>query len=281
MKKLIILSIFCLGISMSYADNTTSTQDTVIRTVTIVSETNPSTGAVRTTTTKTEKIIQAKVENSGSNVIFDGSSYNIIFSWKKKKKLQPHWTGIGMGFMNYNDKDIPNGRLQVSRSHNFTVNLIDYHKQIKNSNWLFVSGIGFEWSRYHFQDNAALTRIDGVTRFEPAPEGINYNSSKLLVYYITFPLLLEYQTSGIHMSGGVVAFFKYYSKSQVNYYTERGRQVINMGRDLNIRPVDIKLRLQVGINDVHVYGYYSPMSMFNKDRGPDLRTYTIGVMIGI
>lgn len=183
--------------------------------------------------------------------------------------------------MNYNDKDIPYGRLQLSRSHNFTVNLFDYHKQIKNSNWLVVSGVGFEFSRYHFQENAALTRRDGVTFFEPAPEGINYNSSKLLVYYVTFPLLVEYQVSKMHVSGGVVGFLKYYSKSQVNFYTENGRQVVNMGRDLNIRPFDLRFRLQAGIGNISIYGYYAPFSMFGKDRGPDLRTYTIGVMIGI
>lgn len=280
MKHFITLALFCLGAIAVNADNIDCMQDTVIRTVTTVSETNPETGVVTTTTTETEKTVQLKDE-SNSNIVFDGSSYNFIFSWKKKKKLNPHWTGFGMGFMNYNDNDIPYGRLQGSRSHNFTLNLFDFHKQIKNSNWLFVSGVGFEWSRYHFQENAALTRVNGITQFVPAPDGINYNSSKLLVYYITFPLLLEYQVSGIHMSGGVVGFFKYYSKSQVNFYTEGGRQVINMGRDLNIRPVDLKVRLQMGINGIHVYGYYSPFSMFNKDRGPDLRTYTIGVMIGI
>ncbi|WP_165022362.1 hypothetical protein [Dysgonomonas sp. ZJ279] len=280
MKKLIILPFICLAVISLRANDIVCVQDTVIRTVVTVSETDPVTGVVTATTTETEKIIPIKNEVS-SNIAFDGADYNFIFSWKKKKKLSPHWTGFGMGFMNYNNNDIPNGSLQLSRSHNFTLNLFDYHRQIKNSNWLFVSGIGFEWSRYHFRDNAALTRIDGVTRFEPAPEGINYNSSKLLVYYVTIPLLMEYQTSGIHVSGGVVGFIKYYSKSQVNFYTDNGRVVQNMGRDLNIRPIDLKLRLQAGINGIHVYGYYSPLSMFSKDKGPDLRTYTIGVMIGI
>ena len=54
-----------------------------------------------------------------------------------------------------------------------------------------------------------------------------------------------------------------------------------MGKDLNIRPIDMKLRFQVGIDDISIYAYYSPFSMFEKDKGPKLKTYTIGIMLGI
>ena len=265
MRQLIIILAFSLFTISVFADDIKQPQDTV-------------TGLVTTTRTETEKIIPTVVEPE-SSVMYDGSSYNFIFSWKKKKHLSPHWTGIGMGFMNYDD--IPNGNLKMSTSHNFTVNIIDFHKQIKNSNWLLVSGIGSEWSRYHFDDNSALTKKDGITVFEPAPEGINYKATQLIAYYVTIPLLLEYQTSNFHISGGVVGFLKYYSKSQVKFKDDEGTHKVSMGQDLNIRPIDMRFRLQMGINNVGVYGYYAPFSMFSKDKGPDLKTYTIGIMIGI
>ncbi|MDR2948943.1 MAG: outer membrane beta-barrel protein [Prevotella sp.] len=277
MKKIITLLTLSLCVLSAYAEDITSLQDTIVKTVKIVIEQNPATGSMDTIQTESQTLIPEK-ENE-SNILLGGSSYNFLFSWKKKKHLSPHWTGFGMGFMNYDD--IPNGSLKMSKSHNFTVNLFDFHKQIGKSNWLVVSGIGAEWSRYHFDENAALTKVDGRTTFQPAPEGIDYKSTKLLAYYITIPLLLEYQISNFHVSGGVVGFFKYYSKSQVKYYVDNEKVVKNMGRDLNIRPVDMKLRLQVGINDISVYAYYSPFSMFGKDKGPDLKTYTIGVMLGI
>lgn len=277
MKKIITLLTLSLCVLSAYAEDITSLQDTIVKTVKIVIEQNPATGNMDTVRTESQVLISEK-ENE-SNILLGGSSYNFLFSWKKKKHLSPHWTGFGVGFMNYDD--IPNGSLKMSKSHNFTVNLFDFHKQIGKSNWLVVSGIGAEWSRYHFDENAALTKVDGITTFQPAPEGIDYKSTKLLAYYITIPLLLEYQISNFHVSGGVVGFFKYYSKSQVKYYVDNEKVVKNMGRDLNIRPVDMKLRLQVGINDISVYAYYSPFSMFGKDKGPDLKTYTIGVMLGI
>ena len=279
MKKIVAFLAFCFVVISANADEIVL-QDTIVKTVQIIKEINRNTGdTVIVSTTETQELIPK--EDNESSVLYNGSTYNFILSWNKRKSLSSHWTGFGMGFMNYSDKDIPFGKLKMSSSHNFTVNLFDFHKQIGKTNWLFVSGIGTEWSRYHFDDNAALTQVNGVTSFVPAPEGVNYKSTKLLAYYITIPLLLEYQVSDFHISGGVVGFFKYYSKSQVKYYENDKKQVVNMGRDLNIRPIDMRLRLQVGIRDVSVYGYYAPFSMFEKDKGPDLNTYTIGVMLGI
>jgi len=279
MKKIIILLAFGFAVISANADNVPVLQDTMVKTIQIIKEINPETGDTIISRTETQELIQKKEDES--SILYDGSNYNFIFSWKKKKYLSPHWTGFGMGFMNYSDKDIPYGKLKMSSSHNFTVNLFDYHKQIGRSNWLVVSGLGAEWSRYHFEDNAALTKVDGVTSFVPAPDGVDYKSTKLLAYYITVPLLLEYQVSNFHVAGGVVGFFKYYSKSQVKYYEDNNKHVQNMGRDLNIRPVDLRFRLQAGIDNISVYGYYAPFSMFSKDKGPDLNTYTIGVMLGI
>ena len=196
--------------------------------------------------------------------------------------MSSHWTGFGMSFINYDDNKIPNGSLKMSTSHNFSLNMFEYNKPIRNSNWLFTTGIGFEWFRYHFDGNAALTKKDGVTVFEPAPKGVDYKDSKLLAYYVTLPLLVEYQlpSTQLHVLAGVVGFFKYYSKSQVKYYVEEKKHVENMGRDLNIRPVDMKFRVQIGFSDISAFAYYSPFSMFDKKDGPDLKTYGVGLKLG-
>lgn len=279
MKKTITFLAVCLFIVSANAKDYVCPQDTVIRTIEKVIEKDCTTGETITTTTTSEEI-KPTISRPESSISYDGSEYSFIFSWKKKKRLDAHWSGIGMGFMNY-DNNIPNGSLKMSRSHNFTVNLFEYQRQIAHSNWLLVSGVGLDWSRYHFDDNAGLTKEDGTTFFKPAPNGVDYKSTKMLAYYVTVPLLLEYQYSNFHISAGVVGFFKYYSKSQVKYYTENQKIKQNLGKDLNIRPVDMKLRFQIGFDDIAVYGYYSPFSMFKKDKGPDLNMYMIGVMIGI
>lgn len=279
MKKIIILFAVSICTLSVFAGEPVLPQDTIIKTIRTVIEKDSITGETITTTTTTTELKETAVSEK-SKIEYDGSSYNFIFSWKKKKRLHPHWTGFGIGFLNYSD--IPNGNIKMSKSLNFTINLFDFHKQISNSNWIFVSGIGSEWSNYHFDDNAALVKRDGITIFEPAPAGITYKTNKLTAHYVTIPLLLEYQVSSFHVSGGVVGFLKFYSRSHVKYYNAEGKKIKEtMGRDLNIRPIDMKLRLQAGIGDISLYGYYSPFSMFDKNKGPDLKTYTIGLIIDL
>lgn len=197
------------------------------------------------------------------------------------------WTRLHSIFSrNYNTfvtLSLKNGELRLSTSHNFSFNLIEYYIPL-GYNWLLVTGLGSDWSRYHFKGNASLTSEDGITLFKPAPDGVTYRSSKLLAYYITIPLLLEYQIpinkGNIHFSAGAVAFFKYYSKSQTKYFDNDGKKVVqNWGKDLNMRPIDIKLRGQIGFRYFALFGYYSPISMFKKDQGPDLQMYSIGAML--
>lgn len=233
-------------------------------------------------TQETTQALNDSIGNSNTNIYAEnGENIEFTFIWNKRdrKKLSSHWSGFGMSFMNYNDNKIPNGKIKRSSSHNFTLNLMSYGKQLGHSSFLVVTGLGFDWSRYHFDNNSALTKVDGITMFQPAPEGINYKSTKMLAYYITIPLMLEYQVKGIHASAGAVVFFKYYSKSQVKYYDEEGKHKMNMGRDLNIRPVDLRLKAQIGINNVSLFGYYAPISMFESGKGPQLKTSSIGVML--
>ncbi len=280
MKRISILFIIGFCTMSVFAENPIFPQDTIIKTIRTVIERDSITGKRITKTTTTTEVKESQTLDK-SKIEYGGSSYNFLFSWKKKKHLHPHWTGFGVGFLNYNN-DIPNGDIKMSKSLNFTLNLFDFNKQISNSNWIFVSGIGSEWSNYHFDNNAALTKKNGVTIFEPAPGGIDYKTNKLTVHYLTIPLLLEYQISNFHISGGAVGFVKFYSRSHVKYYDEHGKKIKETkGRDLNIRPIDMKFRLQVGIDDISVYGYYSPFSMFEKGKGPDLKTYTVGLILAL
>jgi len=224
-------------------------------------------------------------DDNHSSIFYDGTPYNFVFEWgvnKKKSHLDAHWTGIGISFMDYDDSKIPHGRLKGSNSYAISLNLASVNHRVGNSHLLLVSGIGFDWHRFHFKNNSALTEVNGITVFKPAPKGIEYKDSKLLAYYITVPLLLEYHfiPNDFYISAGMVGFIKYYSKSQIKYYDDEGRHRPNMGRDLNMRPIDLKLRFQVGVKHLKFYGYYSPFSMFKGDKGPDLNMYSIGFMVG-
>ncbi|MFV0468584.1 MAG: hypothetical protein ACK5MK_06625 [Dysgonomonas sp.] len=270
--KAIIFSLFLFFTPFILTANNLNDTTIIEKKTTIISR--DSISVINTTDTIIDNIFP-------SEVIADGSNYSFIFQWSRRHKLHPHWSGFAMSFLNYDDNNIPNGSPRISRSHAFSLNLMDYSYTFRGTNLLLVSGFGLDWHRYHFKDNAALTTADNRTLFKPAPDGINYKDSKLLAYYITIPLMLEFQpTSDIHISGGVVGYLKYYSKSQVKYSNAEGKDIRDdQGKDLNIRPVDMKFRLQAGISDFTAFATYSPFSMFDKDKGPDLKSYSIGLML--
>lgn len=222
-------------------------------------------------------------EEPESSVTYNGASYSFFFDWKKNRErhLESHWTGIGFAFTDLANLD--DGLLKGSKSYSVTLNLIDLSLPF-HSHWLFASGIGIDWTRYHFKGGKGLEEVDGVTGFIPAPEGVQYKSSKLLTYYITIPLLLEYQTklgrrTTFFVNGGAEVLIKCYSKSQIDIRNNDKIDKVNLGKDLNILPVNGRLRLQAGINDISLFGYYQPFSLFRDGEGPEVYPYAFGVSL--
>ena len=217
------------------------------------------------------------VENKKSAVTYNGSNYSFFFSWKKEAS-NPHWTGIGFS---YSDLDGLGNQADLSFSQSYSVvfNPVDVYTSL-GSHWLLVGGVGIDWSRYHFKGNMGLKEEDGITKFIPDSEGRKYNSSKLLAYYFTFPLLLEYQLNKFFISGGAVAYLKCYSKSQIEYFENGKKQQIDLGRDLNILPVNARFMMQVGFDNLSIFAYYSPFSLFKEGKGPDIKPMGAGVKFG-
>jgi hypothetical protein len=214
-----------------------------------------------------------------SRVIFDGSPYNFVFSWKKKAS-DSHWTGIGFAFSDLRG----GGSVDLDLTHSYSVvfNVGDYTLPLA-PNWLMATGLGFDWSRYRLRGNQALQSVDGRTVFAVDQHGREYTKSRLLAYYATVPLLLEYQTkiSGrrdFFLYAGVEGLVKLYSKSQAEVKTTKGVEKLNY-KDLNLLPLNFRLMARCGFDDFSIFGYYQPLSMFKDGRGPDIHPLGIGLMV--
>ena len=230
----------------------------------------------------TDTVLCAKAEveqESKSTVIFSGSPYDFIFSWKKKAK-ESHWTGFGFAFSNL--VDLGDVNLNLSRSYSIVLNLGDYIIPF-NQHWLLATGLGFDWSRYNFRGNKSLQIVEGKTEFLPDRDNREYRYSKLKMCYATIPLLLEYQTKfnrrqHFFIYGGVEGLVKLGSKSQVEIKTPNGN-IKETYKGLNLLPLNFRFTGRIGIEDVSIFGYYQPFSMFEKGRGPDFHPWGIGMML--
>ena len=201
----------------------------------------------------------------------------------RSKHFEPHWAGLGTGIAGFSNEgdahDIP---LKSSGSYEFNVNFCEKAVPISNRyRWAVVTGLGIRWTRYFVKGNRHFVEIDDYTYLESA-EGVRYKKSRLGITHLTLPFLLEWQSPNnrLFFSVGAVGSVKMASSSRVVYYKERGskgKEKIDAG--MTLRPVSMDVLAQVGFNDCGVYVRYSPISIFEYKKGPELYPLSFGFML--
>ncbi|GAP72535.1 hypothetical protein SAMD00024442_35_3 [Candidatus Symbiothrix dinenymphae] len=268
MKNLLV---FACGLGFSAA---VSAQDTIVVTTEVREE-----KAVSDVNGATEDVTTEKSE-SKSFLLLDGSlSTDFTHFWRKKdrkKSQEAHWSGFGFAFSNLDglQDDVD---LKLPRSYSFILNLGTYMVPI-HSHWLLFTGLGLDFSRHHFKGNVGLKPVGNRTDFVFDPDVDAYKYSKFVAYYITIPVMLEYQTrlgsKTFFINGGVEGMIKYASEAET-----KGKVTETFsGSELSVLPLNYRFSGRVGIGHLAVFGYYQPLSPLEK--GPDIRPYGIGLMLG-
>ena len=208
-------------------------------------------------------------------------------TWKSKR-FYAHWAGLGLGFAGFADMgDYDAISFRSSKSMEFNLNLFEKTIPISNRyKWAIVTGLGMRWTRYHLKGNYHFEEIDDYTKLVEAPEGIRYKASKLGITTINIPLLIEWQTPGGHLffSAGVVGSVKTWSYSWIEFYDEtsnrhKKKQKEKVDQGMTLRPVTMDILVQAGTRGIGVYARYSPISIFENNKGPELYPLTFGLML--
>jgi len=204
--------------------------------------------------------------------------------------MEPHWAGIGWGFANFSDKNmnvnsIQGISLKSESTNEFFVNLIEKILPIYRNNLGLTTGVGFDWHNYFLDMNTHLVEVDDVTNIYSAPVGINYEYSRLRTFHITVPLMLEWQpTFGknhkFFMSAGVIGGVNTFASYKVKYKDLNGHTITNVeGKGLNVAPLSLDFSGQIGYGGWSVYAKYSPFSIFQSGKGPDVRAASLGAVL--
>jgi hypothetical protein len=211
-------------------------------------------------------------------------------SSKKKYKMESHWAGIGWGFANISDatfklNNIDGVSLKSEASNEFFFSLMEKTLPIFRNNLGLTTGLGFNWRNYFLDKNTHLLEVNDVTDVYPAPTGIIYNSSRLRTFGLTVPLLLEWQPSfgkndKFFMAAGVVGCVNTFASYRVKYKDTNGN-AINLveSKGLNIAPLSLDYMAQIGYGSWGIYAKYSPFSIFQSQKGPNVRAVSLGAML--
>lgn len=239
--------------------------------------------SIRTATFHEGERIQQSIVRENDGFLFSMPS----LPWNRQ--FDPHWAGFGIGFNNVADKQLHinhvNGvSLYSGASLEYTLNLFEKSFVFGRNHWAFVTGLGMKWNRYHLSKNEYFIREGDQTVIKPA-EDIRFYKTRLGVNSFTLPLLLEYQAGRtkagcFFLSAGVVGSLNYMSASKVKYVDERGRkQKERIDRELYVRLFSFDILVQAGFGSFGLYAKYSPVTLFEPGRGPEVYSVSVGAMI--
>ena len=211
--------------------------------------------------------------------------------------IETKWNSFQLGYNNAlnsgarfePDANYANMGIDARKSINVSWQIVTQAMNIYKDNIRLVYGIGIDINNYRFNENVDLD-VPLILGAPTAPlvtaiSTNNYKKNELVTQYLTMPLLLNLKLSPknnndyVYISGG--ANFGYLIGShQKQVWKDNGKKKNKKEDDFNLEQFRLGYEVQFGYKDVVLFGKYFPKSMFKENLGPDLRTVSVGILIG-
>lgn len=217
--------------------------------------------------------------------------------YRRKRSFKGHWAGVEFGINGYMDKNqsltMQNEMsfldLKQARSWNFNINFMQYSIGFGTNKIGLVTGMGLEFNNYHFSNPISLmidktpgSPTNGMTIVDSTyiKGGFDVSRTKLATTHLTFPLLLEFQIpTGDHghrvfISGGVIGELRIGAHTKV-VYDDDGKNKDKNREDFNLSTFRYSFTARVGYRGLKLFANYSPVPLFEKNKGPEVYPCTL------
>lgn len=215
----------------------------------------------------------------------DDDDFN-FHSDKKSDRFDPHWASVSIGWNNYMaanqalslPEELRYMDLNTNTSLEFNLNMAELGINLVKDHIGLVTGVGLRWNNYKFA-NTSVRLSKGVNELEHVFDSTtNTDKSKLMVTYLTVPLMIEFQARVNHrplyLAAGVEGALKLGAKTK--WKTESGSKTKERS-DFYINPFTYVLAARLGYDEFGLYGTYSLQSLFKENEGPELYPFTLGI----
>jgi len=235
-----------------------------------------------------------RIGNNDVKIISHGDDTEILWgkdkSEKKKnhpKKFKGHWQGFDFGFNgfanpDYSMYDVDDFMSVIQeKSYEVGLNLFELNISLHKSYIGLVTGLGFAFNDYKFENRYTIFRDSLRTE----PIYLDYDDlkkTKLSVQYLNVPLLVEFQipvnnhTDRIYVNAGIIGAVKIGSHTKVKHGDSKDKD--HDGFNINSFKYDATAR--VGYKGFGLYAKYSLVPLFQSGEGPDLTPFTVGMSFG-
>ncbi len=217
-----------------------------------------------------------------------GDEENDIREEKKHKSIDfdSHFGGIELGLNTYitPDQSFTLGEeqyymeLEDSKSLEFNLNLFDVAIPIIDERLGLVSGLGFSWQNYKFDNKQLVLQNDSSVLYYDSISSKSYKKNKLTTTFLTAPLALEFQfpagskkvwiLAGGYVGVKIGSYVKLVADDDDKSKTKE---------DFHLNTFRYGFRAAAGVNNWSIYATYSAHPLFKKDEGPELYPVSIGL----
>jgi hypothetical protein len=236
------------------------------------------------------------VEKDGNTTvnILERDRNDFVSHRRRGSRFRGNWSGLDIGLNNYVTDDFSTSlgqeedfmELHAARSWNVNLNVLQYDLTLSDNNIGLVTGLGLEMNNYRFSNNVSITKeARTIVPVDYAGTGINLDRTRLRTYYITVPLLLEFQTKNqrksqrAYFSAGVIGGLNIGSNARVVYRDNSRRYRDKVRDDYYLSPFRYGLTVRTGYRSLNLYANYYPTGLFQQNRGPELYPVAVGFSI--
>ncbi len=229
-------------------------------------------------------------------IIIDGEDGVSIRSQRKPRlRFRGNWVGLELGVNGYltpeGSLNLPKEyeflELKYEKSTNFNINFFQQSVSLAGNHFGLVTGLGFRWNNYRFTNNIVLVPdSDAIYGYRDTDSLRSYSKSKLTVWYLTLPVILEFQTNSnhntksFHIGVGVIGGLRMRTHTKQKYTsTGGGEHKPKTYDDFHLQPFTLDATVRVGWGPINLYGTYSIIEMFRKDQGPKLHPFMVGIIL--
>lgn len=208
----------------------------------------------------------------GINLPFYTSEQN-----ENSQKVSRNIVGFEHGFwgwrFNYHDK----GEVKNSYEVGFKQLIGIAWSKGKIHSSTFSIGLGFSRQRYHAQDGFAYYKEGDKISLMPIFSGQQVKSSHMDVWSINVPVIYKQSFAhNLHFCIGGIMNLNSYASAQTEIREGKLKQKVKLkGLQQNLFTADAYASL--GFDFISVYVAWSPMNLFKRCYGPELRAWSIGV----
>ncbi|MCK9167239.1 MAG: DUF2807 domain-containing protein [Bacteroidales bacterium] len=233
-----------------------------------------------------------RVRVGGKEVIVDEDG-NVDVNKINKTRFDGHWGGLHLGINGFLTSDnkfaVPEGagflEPKYQRSWQFNLNLWEQNINLVKNKFGLTTGVGFQWNNYFFKNNVFLhgdsSMIYGT--YENIAHR-SYEKSKLVVSYLSIPLLMEYQTNkysrldSFHATAGMVMGIQLRAHTK-NVYSDNGTNKVKGWEDYNLSPFRFDAYGALGWGKVNLFASYAINTLFAENQGPEVYPITVGITL--